>query len=138
MPAAAVPPRGRRRRRPARRDLGGAKASGGPAARPRPAGPAWRDASFWVRAGLALTACCGVVAHIAGVVTRGLAVHRVPWGDMYEFVIALTCVAVLFFLGLMIRYRAYYLGLFVMAPVVIVLGLAQTSSTPRPARWCPR
>jgi cytochrome c-type biogenesis protein CcsB len=33
---------------------------------------------------------------------------------------------VIFFLGLMIRYKAYYLGLFVMGAVVIALGLAQT------------
>ena len=106
-------------------DLGGAKASGGtgrPAAASR---PSLRDASFWVQAGLGLTVL-GVIAHIAGVVTRGLAVHRVPWGDMYEFVIAVTCVAVLFFLGLMFRYRPYRLGLFFMAPIVIIIGLAQT------------
>ena len=68
----------------------------------------------------------GLAAHIGGVVLRGLAVHRLPWGDMYEFVTALTCVAVAFFLGVMLRYRAYYLGLFVMAAVVLVLGLAET------------
>jgi cytochrome c-type biogenesis protein CcsB len=68
----------------------------------------------------------GLAAHIGGVVLRGLAVHRLPWGDMYEFVTALTCVAVTFFLGVMLRYRAYYLGLFVMAAVVLVLGLAET------------
>jgi cytochrome c-type biogenesis protein CcsB len=84
-----------------------------------------RDASFWVRAGFGLTVL-GVIAHVAGVVSRGLAVHRVPWGDMYEFVIAVTCVAVLFFLGLMIRYRPFRLGLFFMAPIVIIIGLAQT------------
>jgi cytochrome c-type biogenesis protein CcsB len=83
-----------------------------------PAGP-------WVRAGLAVTSL-GLVVHIIGVVTRGLAVHRVPWGDMYEFAVAACCVAVIFFLGLMIRYRPYYLGLFFMAPIVIIMGLAQT------------
>ena len=87
--------------------------------------PRLRDASFWVRAGLGLTVL-GLLAHVVGVVIRGLAVHRVPWGDMYEFVIAVTCVAVLFFLGLMIRYRPYRLGLFFMAPIVIIIGLAQT------------
>jgi cytochrome c-type biogenesis protein CcsB len=96
--------------------------SGGPAAVSR---PSLRDASFWVQAGLSLVVL-GVIAHIVGVVLRGLAVHRVPWGDMYEFVIAVTCVAVLFFLGLMIRYRPYRLGLFFMAPIVIIIGLAQT------------
>ena len=79
----------------------------------------------WVTIAVALTSI-GLAAHIVGVVTRGLAVHRLPWGDMYEFVTALTCVAVAFFLAVMIRYRAYYMGLFVMAAVVIALGLAET------------
>lgn len=95
---------------------------GGPAGpRGTPAG----GAGNWVRAALALTAL-GLAAHIAGVVTRGFAVHRVPWGDMYEFVTAVTCVAVLFFFGLMLRHRSYRLGLFVIGPVVIILGLAET------------
>jgi cytochrome c-type biogenesis protein CcsB len=100
----------------------GKASTGGPGAGVR---PSLRDASFWVRAGLGLTVL-GVLAHVVGVVIRGLAVHRVPWGDMYEFVIAVTCVAVLFFLGLMIRYRPFRLGLFFMAPIVIIIGLAQT------------
>ena len=91
----------------------------GSASRPEPA------AGRWVRAALAATTV-GLAAHVLGVITRGLAVHRIPWGDMYEFVTALTCVAVIFFLGLMIRYKAYYLGLFVMGAVVIALGIAQT------------
>jgi cytochrome c-type biogenesis protein CcsB len=80
---------------------------------------------FWVTTAVVLT-CVGLVGHSAGVLTRGLAVHRLPWGDMYEFVTALTCVAVAFFLAVMVRYRAYYMGLFVMASVVLVLGLAET------------
>jgi cytochrome c-type biogenesis protein CcsB len=87
--------------------------------------PAATRAGRWVRAALVAT-FFGVAAHLVGVITRGLAVHRLPWGDMYEFVVALTCVAVIFLLGLMIRYRAYYLGLFVVGAVVIALGLAQT------------
>ena len=79
----------------------------------------------WVRAALVLN-MLGLAAHVIGVTTRGLAVHRVPWGDMYEFVTSVTCVAVIFFLALMIRYRAYYLGLFVMAPILLALGLAET------------
>jgi cytochrome c-type biogenesis protein CcsB len=87
--------------------------------------PSRRPDGAWVTGAVLLTGV-GLAAHITGVVTRGLAVHRLPWGDMYEFVTALTCVAVAFFLVAMIRYRAYYLGLFVMAAVVIVLGLAET------------
>ncbi len=89
-------------------------------------GRAGRDAiGRWVTIAVTLTSV-GLAGHVIGVVARGLAVHRLPWGDMYEFVTALTCVAVAFFLAVMIRYRAYYLGLFVMAAVVIVLGLAET------------
>jgi cytochrome c-type biogenesis protein CcsB len=94
-----------------------------------PAGPATgRDAAGmgrWVRVAIVLTAL-GLAAHILGVVSRGLAVHRVPWGDMYEFVTTVTCVAVIFFFFLMFRYRAWRLGLFVIGPVVILLGLAET------------
>jgi cytochrome c-type biogenesis protein CcsB len=78
-----------------------------------------------VRIALILTTA-GVALHLTGVVTRGLAVHRVPWGDMYEFVISVSCVAVLVFLGLMVKYRPYHLGLFFLAPIVIIMGLAQT------------
>jgi cytochrome c-type biogenesis protein CcsB len=85
----------------------------------------WLPTGAWVRAALALSAL-GLAAHLIGVTTRGFAVHRVPWGDMYEFVTSVTCVAAIFFLTLMIRYRAYYLGLFVMAPVLLALGLAET------------
>jgi cytochrome c-type biogenesis protein CcsB len=94
-----------------------------------PAGPATgRDAGGmgrWVQVAIVLTAL-GLAAHILGVVSRGLAVHRVPWGDMYEFVTTVTCVAVIFFFFLMFRYRAWRLGLFVIGPVVILLGLAET------------
>jgi cytochrome c-type biogenesis protein CcsB len=100
---------------------------------PGPAGPetgpsTGRDTGrmgLWVRVAIGLTAA-GLAAHILGVVSRGLAVHRVPWGDMYEFVTTVTCVAVIFFFVLMLRYRAYRLGLFVLGPVVVLLGLAET------------
>jgi cytochrome c-type biogenesis protein CcsB len=82
-------------------------------------------AGRWIAIAVAMT-CLGLAAHTTGVVLRGVSVHRLPWGDMYEFVTALTCVAVAFFLAAMIRYRAYYLGLFVMVAVVLVLGLAET------------
>jgi cytochrome c-type biogenesis protein CcsB len=78
-----------------------------------------------IRAAIALT-FLGAALHLTGVITRGIAVDRVPWGDMYEFVTALTCVTVLFFIAVMLKYRAWHLGLFVMAAVVVALGLAQT------------
>jgi cytochrome c-type biogenesis protein CcsB len=114
---------------------GDAAAEGPPAEGPPAPGPAAADApagdrpesraGTWVRGALVVT-MAGVAAHVLGVITRGMAVHRIPWGNMYEFVTALTCVAVIFFLGLMIKYKAYRLGLFVMGAVVLALGLAQT------------
>jgi len=83
------------------------------------------QAGPWIRAAMTL-ATLAVAAHLTAVVTRGLAVHRAPWGNMYEFVTALTCVAAIFFLFVMIRYRAWALGVFVMGAVVIALGLAET------------
>jgi cytochrome c-type biogenesis protein CcsB len=93
----------------------------------RPAGGArsvWQEGP-WVRAAVACTAV-GVLAHLTAVVTRGLAVHRAPWGNMYEFITALTCVAAIFFGYIVVRYRAWALGVFVMGAVVLALGLAET------------
>ena len=107
------------------------------AAPPEPAGagPAvvaasrWRaggaPAGPWVRAALALTVI-GLVTQILGIATRGVAEHRVPWGNMYEFVMAITCAAVIAFLLLLIRFRVYSVGLFLMAPIVLALGLCAT------------
>jgi cytochrome c-type biogenesis protein CcsB len=102
--------------------------SAGPDSMPELAVPplrAIRQAGRWVQAAMALAAA-GAAAHTVAVVTRGLAVHRAPWGNMYEFVTALTCVAVIFFLFVMVKYRAWALGVFVMGAVVVALGLAET------------
>jgi cytochrome c-type biogenesis protein CcsB len=107
---------------------GGTAAAAVPDSMPEVAPPplvAIRQAGRWVEAGMALSAVA-VVAHTVAVVTRGLAVHRAPWGNMYEFVTALTCVAAIFFLFVMIRYRAWALGVFVIGAVVVALGLAET------------
>jgi len=90
-----------------------------------PALRAIREAGRWVVAAVVF-AMIGAAAHTTAVITRGLAVHRAPWGNMYEFITALTCVAVIFFLFAMIRYRVWTLGVFVMGAVVVTLGLADT------------
>ena len=83
------------------------------------------EAGPWIRFAVTFSAV-GMLAHVLAVTTRGFAVHRAPWGDMYEFVTALTCVAALFFGYIMLRYRAWALGVFVMGALVIALGLAET------------
>jgi len=97
---------------------------------PPPAPPAGAPASrwpsgFWVRIAFALT-CIGVTCHVTAILTRGLAEHRVPWGNMYEFLAAITCMAVLVLVVVSVRYQAYYMGLFVLLPVVLGLGIDLT------------
>jgi cytochrome c-type biogenesis protein CcsB len=84
-----------------------------------------RDSGRWVSTAVAFSVL-GVTAHLIAVITRGFAVDRAPWGDMYEFVTALTCVAGLFFLYVMVRYRVWALGVWVVGAIVVALGLAET------------
>lgn len=82
-------------------------------------------AAFAGRSAVVLTVV-GWGIHIGSVVTRGLAAHRVPWGNMYEFSSMVSLVAVTVFLALLTRQKVRFLGAFVMAPVVLYLGLAGT------------
>jgi cytochrome c-type biogenesis protein CcsB len=96
----------------------GVSAGGGAEAGPWPTG-------FWLRTAFGLT-CAGLLAHIASIVTRGISEHRVPWGNMYEFISAITCMAVLVLVVAAVRFRAYYIGLFVLLPVVLSLAIDVT------------
>ena len=62
--------------------------------------------------------------HVGAAVTRGLAVDRVPWGNMYEFSSMVSLAAVTAWLGVLRRHRIRHLGGFVMLPVVIYLAVA--------------
>jgi cytochrome c-type biogenesis protein CcsB len=62
--------------------------------------------------------------HGAELVTRGMAAGRVPWGNMYEFVAAITFAAVTVYLVMLWRYKVSWLGPFLMVAVVIALGIA--------------
>ncbi|GAA4620925.1 c-type cytochrome biogenesis protein CcsB [Actinoallomurus vinaceus] len=62
--------------------------------------------------------------HGAEIVTRGMAADRVPWGNMYEFVSAITFAAVTVYMVMLWRYKINWLGPFLMVAVVIALGVA--------------
>ena len=92
-------PAGRGRRGPRQRHSiwrpAGRPCPGQPA---RPAAPvpaqtrraaAGRRARRWERIGLTL-AIAGLVAHVTAILLRGIAEHRVPWGNMYEFIVAIS------------------------------------------------
>jgi cytochrome c-type biogenesis protein CcsB len=62
--------------------------------------------------------------HGAEIVTRGMAADRVPWGNMYEFLSAITFAAVTVYLAMLWRYRISWLGPFLMVAVLVALGVA--------------
>jgi cytochrome c-type biogenesis protein CcsB len=75
------------------------------------------------RIGLSLTTL-GVLVHAVGVVSRGLAAHRVPWGSMYEFSITGSLAAAVAYVFLVRRFDVRWLGLLVTGCLTTVLGLA--------------
>ncbi len=75
------------------------------------------------RGALVLTGL-GWALHLAAIVTRGLAAHRVPWGNMYEFIMAVCFVGATAWLVLVLRRpRLRPLGLFVTLALVVLLGV---------------
>ncbi|NJC68711.1 c-type cytochrome biogenesis protein CcsB [Planosporangium thailandense] len=91
-----------------------------PAAPATPEGPTGRTALIG-RFAVALTVV-GYAAHLATIVARGLAAHRVPWGNMYEFVLAVCFVGATAWLVLLNRRPAVRpLGVFVTLALIIML-----------------
>ncbi|MGP3962951.1 cytochrome c biogenesis protein CcsA [Nonomuraea sp. 3N208] len=78
------------------------------------------------RAGMValVLAWVGWAANLGAIGTRGLAVERWPWGNMYEFVVAICFAAVTAFLGTQLRHNVRFLGAFVMVTAALGLGLA--------------
>ncbi len=64
---------------------------------------------------------------LAGVVARAASVQRAPWGNMYEFNITFSTVAVGVYLALLaLKKNVRWLGLFLITTVLLDLGLAVT------------
>jgi len=67
----------------------------------------------------------GSLVHLGALVTRGIAAGRLPWGNMYEFVLSITFVGVAAWLLLLYRRPTLRpLGLFVCLVMLVLLGLA--------------
>ncbi|MGA4506307.1 c-type cytochrome biogenesis protein CcsB [Propionibacteriaceae bacterium G1746] len=75
--------------------------------------------------GLMLTAL-GAVAHLLGVVLRGVAANRMPWGNMYEFVISALLFAVVLYLVGVWRWGLRWLGVPITLLLAVGNGLAVT------------
>ena len=63
---------------------------------------------------------------IAAVAMRGLSVHRPPLGNMFEFALVGAMFVVVAFVAISLRRDVRWLGLFVVGPVLLTLGLAIT------------
>jgi cytochrome c-type biogenesis protein CcsB len=63
---------------------------------------------------------------IAAVAMRGLSVHRPPLGNMFEFALVGAMFVVIAFVAISLRRDVRWLGLFVVGPVLLTLGLAIT------------
>jgi len=85
---------------------------------PRPAAEPGRR---WGQLAVALMVV-GIGTHVATMVTRGLAAHRLPWGNMYEFATAVVLVATVAFTILALRAPGLrHIGVFVLGPVVVAM-----------------
>ena len=63
---------------------------------------------------------------LVGVVLRAFWAGRVPWGNMYEFSITGALFVLILFLALSVKHDLRWLGIFVVIPVLLWLGLAVT------------
>ncbi len=79
----------------------------------------------WARLGLSVTLVAAVV-HVTGVVLRGVAAQRAPWGNMYEFITSSLAMAVVIYLVGVFAFGWRGFGLPVSLLSSIGVGLAVT------------
>src|SRR5258708_4370835 len=64
--------------------------------------PAWGhgiDRGAWAGRVAVAVFALGALAHLGTLVTRGVAADRMPWGNMYEFILSVTFVGAVAWLG---------------------------------------
>ncbi|GIF41967.1 c-type cytochrome biogenesis protein CcsB [Actinoplanes xinjiangensis] len=106
--------------RAATRELVGA---GGPPIK-QPA-PAPVEKSRWVGRSAVVLNLIGLALHLGTTVSRGIAAERMPWGNMYEYILSATLVGAAVWAGVLIRKPAVrHLGLLVSLILVVLLGAA--------------
>ncbi|WP_209648235.1 c-type cytochrome biogenesis protein CcsB [Kibdelosporangium banguiense] len=68
----------------------------------------------------------GALLHLTSIVLRGLAVQRAPWGNMHEYMTAVSFVAVVTWIVLIRKFPIRHLSAFVLLPIVILMFLGGT------------
>jgi cytochrome c-type biogenesis protein CcsB len=67
----------------------------------------------------------GVLLHLGTLITRGIAADRMPWGNMYEYILSATFVGSAVWAGIVLRRPVVrHLGLFATLGLVVLLGAA--------------
>lgn len=104
--------------------------AGGPAAGDEPAedtikGDEDPRVDRFGRLGLVLT-CIALVFHIAGVLARGVAADRFPWGNMYEFITSTLVFVMLAYVVGAVKFGMRWAGLMATLLSAIGIGLAVT------------
>jgi cytochrome c-type biogenesis protein CcsB len=83
------------------------------------------DRAAWAGRAAVAVFVLGLLAHLGTLVTRGVAADRMPWGNMYEFILSVTFVGAVGWLGVLARRPGVrHLGLFVSLVLVVLLGAA--------------
>ena len=99
------------------------KSVSAPPKRPRVRAP---QAERFGRVAVAATVL-GLAVQLTSLTLRGIATHRVPWGNMYEFASVVGAAGVIAYLVVLIRLpQVRYLGMFLLFPIVVLLFLAGT------------
>ena len=68
----------------------------------------------------------GALLQLSAIVLRGLAVHRAPWGNMYEYGMAVTFITVTTWLFVIRKFPVRHLTGFLLLPVVILMFINGT------------
>jgi cytochrome c-type biogenesis protein CcsB len=68
----------------------------------------------------------GVLLQLSAIVLRGLAVHRAPWGNMYEYGMAVTFITVVTWIVVLGKFPVRHLTGFLLLPVVILMFINGT------------
>jgi cytochrome c-type biogenesis protein CcsB len=92
---------------------------------PAPAAPAGRAERIG-RMGVSLVVL-GALLHLSALLLRGLAADRVPWGNMYEYIMAVTFIAVVTWLVVLKKFSVRHLSGFMLLPVVILMFVGGTA-----------
>jgi cytochrome c-type biogenesis protein CcsB len=82
-----------------------------------------RSSSRFERVAMAMMVFA-LVLHVGSIVLRGVAAHRVPWANMFEFSLTGTAIIVAIFLGVQVWQNLKFLGVFVSGLILILLGIA--------------